>query len=125
MKISQLQKLIHANAKAKGFHDKEHNKGELLMLVVSELGEALEADRKGRWAEQTDIDWIKLGAADEVHLIKEYFPAKIKDTFQDEIADAVIRLLDISELYGIDLEFHIKAKMEFNATRERLHGKKY
>jgi NTP pyrophosphatase (non-canonical NTP hydrolase) len=27
--------------------------------------------------------------------------------------------------FGIDIERHIKAKMEYNATRSRLHGKKY
>lgn len=49
----------------------------------------------------------------------------IKDTFEDEIADAVIRLFDLAKGLGIDLEWHIQQKMEFNKTRERMHGKKY
>ena len=124
MKIAELQKEIHANAVAKGFWDKTPNIGELLMLVTSELGEALEADRKGKWASALDIAWME-SSTDKSHLLMEHFPDTIKDTFQDEIADAVIRLLDLAEGFTIDLEFHIKAKMEYNATRKRLHGKKY
>ena len=49
----------------------------------------------------------------------------IKDTVQDEIADAIIRLLDFSHKFGIDLDFHIKAKLEYNASRPYKHGKTY
>lgn len=47
MTIQELITKAHAAAKAKGFWDTERNTGELLMLIVSECGEALEAHRKG------------------------------------------------------------------------------
>lgn len=39
---------IHKEARNKGFWDSERETGTLLMLCVSELSEALEADRKGK-----------------------------------------------------------------------------
>lgn len=46
--ISALAVRVHATAVEKGFWDFERNKGEMLMLVSSELAEALEAHRAGR-----------------------------------------------------------------------------
>jgi len=53
------------------------------------------------------------------------FKKYVKDTVQDEIADAFIRILDMCEYYGIDLQKHVELKMEYNKSRPRLHDKKY
>ena len=124
--LNQAATLIHGNNKAKGFWDKERNVGELLMLVTSELGEAMEAHRKEKF---TDWDLFEkereaeesCGRGEE----RLYFKAQVKDTFEDEIADAVIRLLDLSCGLGIDLERHIIEKVKYNETRPKLHGKSY
>ena len=50
---------------------------------------------------------------------------RFTEAFEFEIADAMIRLMDISVGLGIDLEWHIKAKMKYNAMRPHMHGKKY
>jgi len=101
MTLKELLKTCYKGAKDKGFWDKERNVGELLMLTTSELGEALEAHRKGR------------------------FGLKQKDTFEDELADCFIRLFDICGGLGIDIETQIKWKLNYNKTRPRLHGKQY
>lgn len=124
MNIKDIAKEIHQTACEKGFWDEQRNVGELLMLVTSELSEALEADRKGRFAKIED--YKKFHDKPEYEpLIKDAFQHFIKDTFEDEIADAVIRLFDLAEGMGIDLETHIMLKLAYNKTRERLHGKKY
>ena len=112
--LNELAEEIYQNNKGKGFWDKERNVGEMLMLVTSELGEAMEAHRKGRFA--------NLEAYEE---FSEDFEDAIKDTFEDEIADSVIRLLDMCGGLGIDIDTHIRLKLEYNKTRERLHGKSY
>ncbi len=53
------------------------------------------------------------------------FNALVKNTFQDELADIMIRVMDLAEMKGIDLEKHILLKMRYNSMREHKHGKLY
>ena len=128
MKINEISKEIHQNNIDKGFwEDKEtKNVGELLMLVVSELSEALEAHRKNKHANITGFEMEK---GYHVHGDKlnfeESFQVHIKDTFEDEIADAVIRLFDVASGLDFDLEFFIRHKLDYNKTRPYKHNKKY
>ncbi len=119
--LNQLRDEIHENAKNKGFWDKERETGTLLMLCVSELAEAMEADRNGLYADLELIEKDKENFID----FKWSFENSIKDTFEDELADTIIRILDLCGAKGIDIEKHIELKMKYNATRERMHGKKY
>lgn len=144
--INQLRDEIHANAKEKGFWDNPRETGTLLMLCVSELSEAMEADRSNRYV---DLEKYYIYRQNE-YLFKEkqlndvkYYPRSpslirsdeeidssafklyIKDTFEDELADAILRILDLCGSKGIDIEKHVELKMKYNQTRERMHGKKY
>lgn len=135
--LNQSAQKIFQNNKAKGFWDNEKNIGELLMLVTSELGEAMEAHRKGRFAEVKKFDEALIkskitnedprysGNISSEIAYANHFKTWIKDTFEDEIADAVIRLLDLSAGLGIDLEKHINMKVRYNESRPKLHGKLY
>lgn len=123
--LNESAQKIHQNNKEKGFWDNDRNVGELLMLVTSELGEAMEAHRKGRFA---DIEKYEQETSDSRCSDKDVphiFKARIKDSFEDEICDAIIRLLDMSAGLGIDIEKHIQYKVQYNTTREKLHGKQY
>ncbi len=115
MTISKLVERAYENAYEKGFHDKELSVGESLMLIVSELGEALEAHRVGKRAILNESSNFQ----------QNYFEMFVKDSFEDELADVVIRVADLCGYMGIDLQRHIELKMEFNKSRERLHGKAY
>lgn len=135
MNLSTLCNLSHQNAKDKGFWDKERNIGELLMLITSELAEALEAHRKNRMTKGYDIQMMQdfdIDIYDEDHGewrtsddFKAEFEENVKDTFEDEIADVFIRLGDLCGGLGINIDAHIACKMAYNKTRERLHGKAY
>jgi NTP pyrophosphatase (non-canonical NTP hydrolase) len=116
--MNKLSEEIYLANKEKGFWDKERNVGEMLMLITSELGEAMEAHRKNRFAIRSEINPQK-----DIEPVK--FEHLIKDTFEDEIADAIIRLLDMCGGLKIDIEWHIIQKLRYNATRPRLHGKQY
>lgn len=123
MNLNRLADTIYTANKAKGFWDKERNVGEMLMLIVTELSEAMEAHR-GRGntlnKEQFQNDFFN-----DYSYFKTSFEKNIKDTFEDEIADSVIRILDLCGGLGIDLDFHVETKLKYNRTRERLHGKQY
>ena len=127
--INELSKEVHANAKAKGFFDDEKNIGEMLCLIHSETSEALECDRKNKYYE---LPIIKGGLnvkeaikEDSDSWYKTYFENAVKDTFEDELADIMIRVMDLAAFKGVDLETHIKAKMRYNSLRPHKHGKKY
>lgn len=160
-----------------GWHDVERSERHFLCLVITELSEAVEADRKDRHARVAEFEY-----AAKVYPVERCFEGYIKDTVEDELADAAIRILDLAgangdtfpsfssepykrdegmcdyfksksftesiyeicddifttgydvalydlftlaEVMGFDLMEHIRLKMEYNKTRERLHGKKY
>lgn len=134
--LNQLRDEIHENAKNKGFWDSPRETGTLLMLCVSELAEAMEADRKDRFSKIDRFD-KKLKTSRVIFENKDIegltperswiaiFEECIKDTFEDELADNIIRILDLCGARGIDIDKHIELKMKYNETRERMHGKKY
>jgi NTP pyrophosphatase (non-canonical NTP hydrolase) len=120
--INKLAQQVHENAKSKGFFDEPKNIGEMLCLIHSEVSEALEADRKSHYC-PVNIEGVYGWVNDEDFI--PHFKETVKNTFEDELADIVIRVMDLAAFKGIDLESHIKAKMRYNATREHKHGKKY
>lgn len=120
--INQLAKEIHENSKEKGFYDKETNIAEKIALIHSEVSEALEADREGNYC-KVNIKEVNDWNVDRIY--KEDFENTVKNTFEDELADSIIRILDLCHLKNIDIESHIKAKMKYNSLRPKMHGKKY
>lgn len=98
--LNELAARVHA-ANAKWWVDlqtglpKERNVGELLMLITSELAEAMEGHRKG--------------------LMDDKLPQR--SMFEVEIADALIRLLDLAAGMKLDLQGAFEDKMAYNAIR--------
>ncbi len=89
----------------------ERNKGELLMLMVSEIAEAMEGERK--------------------NLMDDHLPHR--KMVEVELADLFIRLMDYAGAYGYDLDGAVYEKMMYNLTRkdhsyeerEKENGKKF
>ena len=75
-----------------GFHDEKLSYSHMAMLVVRELSEAVEADRHNRHAQRDVYEDFAKEMGDKTLLFERY----IKDTVEDELADAVIRLCDMS-----------------------------
>ena len=129
--LNELSKQIYEGNKLRGFDVSKENIGQTLMLVVSELSEALEADRKNRKAQLNKfIGFSNMGFGKDYNsYLKEdavpSFEQTIKDTFEDEIADSFIRLFDLCGGLGIDIEKHIELKLKYNSTRKFKHGKRY
>lgn len=130
--INDLGVIAYVIAKEKGFHDGKMNIGEKLMLITSELGEALEADRKNRYADigayRADLDRLhgEPHSPEDVDAMRDsLFEHHVKDTFEDELADALIRIVDLAEAKGINLEYHVREKVRYNSGRDQKHGKKY
>lgn len=71
------------------------NKGELLMLIVSEVAEAMEGERKNLM---------------DTHLTH-------RKMAEVELADVLIRIFDYAGAYGYDLQGAFDEKLAYNATR--------
>lgn len=118
-RINDLAFEINQNAKNKGFYEdyeytlnliKDDQKATdlvknlwlstRLMLIVSELGEALEAVRDNNFSQEP-----KSGG------------------FHEELADASIRIFDLVESLNGNHEQTIVNKMEYNANRPHKHGR--
>lgn len=128
MRIKEIMQEIHeVNVKNGFWEDKEtKNTGEVLMLITSELAEALEANRKGKKANLSEYyTRAENFLIDPTNSFKLSFEKCIKDSEEDELADAVIRIFDFCQAKGIDLETHIRLKLEYNKLRPYKHGKKY
>lgn len=95
-----LKKFIidsHQNAVNKGFWDVDRPDDEKLMLIVSELGETQEAHRKGLRAKLDLFESLIFVLTDSTHEAAAYshlFEYYVKDTFEDELADCIIRMCD-------------------------------
>jgi len=134
MDIKAISNRIHQNAKAKGFFEEGENKniGEMLMLIVTEVSEAMEADRINRFydantrrlKESTGSRWAFDIIDSNPDAWNNWFTVEVKNSFGDELADVVIRVMDMCAFKGIDLEWHIMQKIRYNETRSYKHGGK-
>lgn len=85
-----------------GFHEKECSMEHLLMLVISEVGEIIDADRRGRRA-NLGMFGKESESAQPVDKVDTHwkfcFEEFVKDTVEDELADVCIRLFDFCGEY--------------------------
>lgn len=110
MTLNEWRDVVHALAREKGWYDQPtpRNFGELIALVHSELSEALEEYRAGRYYSAV--------YANEGSEKPEGIPI--------ELADALIRILDLCGYYQIDVEDAVERKHAYNRSRPRRHGGK-
>lgn len=113
MTLNELRDEIHATAREKGwYNDGERNIPEALALIHAEVSEALEEYR----------DRGRLGL-NEVFARIPGDPAK-PEGFAVEVADILIRCLDLAGYLKIDIDKVVRQKMDYNKTRPYRHGGK-
>ena len=102
MNLNYLRDRAYKIACDHGFHDKELSNEHFLCLVISELMEAVEADRKGKRFNNDAKETYEL--IQNVKFCKVIYDNYIKGSIEEELADACIRLLDLAGLRSIDIE---------------------
>lgn len=104
MNLNKLRDKAYQCAVAHGWHDENQSDEHFLCLVISELMEAVEADRKGMHANRANFEYyMKQRKRDDGEFMYA-FKHDIKDSVEDELSDACIRLLDLAGLRGYDLD---------------------
>lgn len=94
--ITLLQHQIHEINKVAGWWDNPREDGTTLMLMVSEISEAMEGNRKD--------------------LMDDKLPHRKME--EVELADALIRILDYAQWKGFDVAGAMIEKVAFNTQRE-------
>ncbi len=103
MRIAEIQTRVHETAVEHGWWEQPRPVGEVLMLMVTELAEAMEAYRDGNPESDKIPGYSKL---------------------EEELADVIIRVLDFAGGAELDIEGAVMAKMAYNDTRPYRHGGK-
>lgn len=106
--LNDLRDKAYQCAVVHGWHEDNLSDEHFLCLVISELMEAVEADRKGKRAQVGMFkEWqgnsIPLTEETRQRRFKEDFEAYIKGSVEEELADTCIRLLDLAGLRNVDL----------------------
>lgn len=103
--LNELRDRAYKTACEHGFHDKELSNEHFFCLIISRLGKAVEADRKGKRADRESFksSYENEEPHDDANF-KYCFEKYIKDTLPDELSEVVIRLLNLAGLRGISLE---------------------
>lgn len=108
--LNNLRDEAYANACNHGFHNEILSNEHYLCLVISELMEAVEADRKGRYLTKEDLKNYKIVQKNRFY--GTMFDNYIKDTVEDELADASIRILDLAGLVDIKIRNFTNEEVE-------------
>jgi len=99
MELNKLIKDCHKTALDKGWWEKPRDFPTVVMMVITELSEAVQEDRK-----KDDDRYEKT---------------------EMEISDTLIRLFDLCGAYFPNIEKAILKKMEFNKNRPYRHKRRY
>lgn len=109
---NKLRDWAHQTSVEHGFYEDKPSNIHFLCLIVSELMEAVEADRKNHRAKIRPSEGAprySMFSDQTFHsgnvYFKENFEVHIKNTLEDELADVVIRCLDLAGANNIDLPF--------------------
>lgn len=101
--FNQMSRAVHELAKEKGFWSST-NFGEKCALIHSEVSETVEAKRRGNPTSKKIPPFSHC---------------------EEELADTVIRIMDLAYANDFDLAGAIIAKNEYNKGREHKHGKDF
>lgn len=124
LNLNQLAEQIHQDNRAKGFYEGPDN----LIALVEKYGTDEDKDAIGKLfgAQRIALMHSELSEGLEGHrkdLMDDHLGHR--SSFEVELADALIRILDAAGHYKIDILGAVAEKLAYNRSRPYKHGKKY
>ena len=130
--FNELSKKINTGVREKGFWDSMHKSVDYVGDQIAEYGlsnEIVKATKDAFIAQKIGLIMSECGEALEAMRKPNYeangYGIGVKDSFVDEIADTIIRLLDLCGELEIDIDAQMEWKMNYNKSREAKHGKEF
>ena len=122
--LTKLSKEINTDVRKKGFWNSMHT---AIKLSEENGGKSTKDIKDAFIAQKLALVHTEISEAVEA-LRKEGYEANgyglfEKDSFADELADSIIRILDLCGELKIDIQKQIDWKLEKNKQREFMHGK--
>ena len=102
--LNKLSKRCYEEAKNNGWHksDGDGHPDVYEMLIITELSEAVNADRKNKHTNRKEFEAHEPQMQND--MFQQAFQQYIKDTVEDEIADVCIRCFDYAHAKSMDLD---------------------
>ena len=101
--INEWVKKAYDNAVKHGWHEEEKSNAHWLMMVCTEVAEAVQADRKGNYMDDLDKEGLKtVLAKDHGGLFNKYYSDTIEGKVESELADICIRVFDLMGVCGVE-----------------------
>lgn len=101
--INEWVKKAYDNAVKHGWHEEEKSNAHWLMMVCTEVAEAVQADRKGNYMDDLDKEGLKtVLAKDNGGLFNKYYSDTIEGKVESELADICIRVFDLMGVYNVE-----------------------
>lgn len=110
--LKQLMTKAYENAKAKGFYKPDLDINQTLMLIITEMGETIQAQRHNRHGSIEDYyKW--LGVSEE-----KAYEESLEGTMESEFADIALRIISLLGWYDSQKTICLMNDTELKKTEE-------
>ncbi len=110
--LKQLMTKAYENAKAKGFYKSDLDINQALMLIITEMGETIQAQRHNRHGSIEDYyKW--LGVSEE-----QAYEESLEGTMESEFADIALRIISLLGWYDSQNTICLMNDTELKKTEE-------
>lgn len=94
--INEWTERAYKNAVKHGWHEEQKSTSHWLMMIITEVAEAVQADRKDLWMDNLDKSGLECVLANDHQggLVEDFYERNIEGKVESELADICIRMFD-------------------------------
>ena len=110
--VKEWVERAYNNAVKHGWHEEKKLTAHWVMMISTEVTEAVQADRNGRYMDDLDKSGLDCVIANDNHggLVEKFYGEHIEGTVESELADICIRLFDFMGL----MKTKVREKYEYS-----------